>query len=130
MTESKKYVSRLIPIVLLVIITHFVLVKLDFFEIIDRVAILMEIILGLLFMLGTVIVVPAFKQAPDQLVGKFMVLTTVQLLSVLALFGAFVYTKIPYFKVSIFHCLILFVVLMVIQSILLIGVVNRLNKKS
>lgn len=130
MSESKRYISRLIPIVLIIVLTHFILVKCNMFEIEHRVAILMEIVLGLLFVLGTVIIVPSFKKDPDQLIGRFMILTTVQLLSVLALFGAFVYVKIPSFKVSLFHCLILFVLLMAIQSAFLVGAVNSLNKKS
>lgn len=128
MSESKRFAMRMVPAVLLIVLIHFVLVKCNVFVVAERIAILMELVLSILFLMGTVIIAPSFKKDSDQLVGRFMILTTVQLLSILALFGAFIYVKIPDFRTAVFHSLGLFLILMIVQSVLLVTTINRLAR--
>ncbi|MBI1836344.1 MAG: hypothetical protein HYR91_03665 [Flavobacteriia bacterium] len=84
----------------------------------------LDSIILFLFILGTIIIAPGLKKEPKNFVGRFLVLTTVQMLSVLAVFAAVIYVKFPDAQTVVLHSLSVFILLMVAQSLLLLKFVN------
>ncbi len=84
----------------------------------------LDLAIYFIFIVGTIIIAPGLEIEPKNFVGRFLVLTTAQMLSALAIFAAIVFVKFPNFQTVVLHTLVVFVLLMVIQSILLLRFVN------
>lgn len=78
-----------------------------------------------LFLVGGLLVAPAIRKSAEQFVMKFMILTTVQLLSALSIIAAVIYTKQPQARHLAFNILAFFVALLIIQSVLLVIGLNK-----
>ena len=86
---------------------------------------LFDCILFVLFFIGGAIVSPGFKGESEGFVMRFMVITTVQLLSVLSLIAAVLYTKQPQGRHLTYNIIGVFLALLIIQSALLVVVANK-----
>jgi hypothetical protein len=77
-------------------------------------------IVFLIFFIGGLMIVPAFQQKAENFTMRFLVLTTVQMLSMLAIVAALAYAKIPNSRVIGFNLVAVFLVFLVVQSFLLV----------
>lgn len=120
----KSYVSRLIPTIVGLLLIHALLVYFGAIQLNFRITLISDIILLVIFLLGIPIVAAGIKKKEGGFVGSFMVLTTVQMLSTLAVLAAFVYTQIPNFKEISLQLVAVFIILLIVQSIFLVKLVK------
>lgn len=106
---------------------HLVLIYSNVLEANFTIAFKLDIVLLFIFVMGTLIIAPGLKKNPENFVGRFMILTTIQLLAVLSVLLAITYVKIPNVKIVSFHIISVFVLLMFFQSFLLINEANKSN---
>ena len=85
----------------------------------------LDMVVFFLFLLGIILIAPALQKDPKNFVGKFLILTTVQMLSIMSVFAAIVFVKFQSLQFVILHTLAFFVALMIIQSVLLVKLVNK-----
>ena len=85
----------------------------------------LDIVVFVLFLIGIFLIAPALQKEPKNFVGKFLILTTVQMLSIMSVFAAIVFVKFQSLQFIILHTLSFFVALMIIQSIILVRLVNK-----
>ncbi|MEY3237942.1 MAG: hypothetical protein RI883_2043 [Bacteroidota bacterium] len=88
-----------------------------------------EIVVGLaiVFVLGILIISPALNKSADEFALKFLLLTTVQMLSIFGIVGVLAFRKVPDFRTIGFNIISVFCILLFVQSFLLVKL-NRLNK--
>lgn len=125
MNKLKLYSLFTLAILLIVFGTYFTLVDGRILPIKKHHATVIILTESFIYLLGILIVAPGFKQSPERFVGRFMILTTVQMLSAMSILLAFVYSKQQEVKTLIFHFVCIFVILLIIQSILLIKINNK-----
>ena len=122
---SKQYLKRLISISLTIVAFHLITVYFNLFSV-DFFSILkLDIIVLLLFISGGKLIAGGFEKEPDVFVNKFLILTTFQLLAIMAILLAMVYVKLSGFRAVAFHTISIFIILLTTQSILLIESLNR-----
>lgn len=126
MSKGKKFILQFLTFLVIISGIYFQAVFLEWLTIDwDHATIIVGIILAI-FLLGTLIISPGLNKSPENFVGRFLILTTVQMLSVLSVILALVYTKYPEAKTMGFHLISIFCTLLAIQSVLLI----RINGKN
>lgn len=106
----KHWVIILIPTVIYVMLNRFRLFSIELF--------LSNFAAGanlFIFTISVLIMQVGRTNKPEEFVFRYLTMTTVQMLSFLAIVTAFVVTKKP--DIVVFHCLALFGVLLVFQSI-------------
>jgi hypothetical protein len=81
---------------------------------------------AILFILGILIVNPAFKNGPESFNNRFLIITTMQMMLMMVLILILVYNKVEGVRILGFSSISIFVVLLAIQSYVFI---KRLNKK-
>ena len=123
--KSKQYLQRLISISFLIVFAHLISVYFQLFSVSFLSVLKLDIIVLLLFIGGGKLIAGGFEKAPDVFVNKFLILTTFQLLAIMAILMAMIYVKLPDFRGVAFHTISLFVMLLAVQSILLIETLNR-----
>lgn len=104
---------------------HLVLIGLEVFQVDWSTMVKLDIIIAILFIAGGFIIAPGFMKEPDSFVNRFLILTTIQMLAMLAILAALAYVKIPDMRGIGFHSISVFVLLLMIQSTLLIRLVNK-----
>ena len=77
-------------------------------------------ILAVLFLGGMFIVAPTLSKDPEKFVIRFLLLTTVQMLSVFGSIGVLSFQRISHVKSIGFHAVSLFCLFLFVQSFLLI----------
>jgi hypothetical protein len=77
-----------------------------------------------IFLLGALIIAPGLNKDPETFVLRFLLLTTVQLLTIFGVIIALAFMKIPDAKAIGFHLAGLFFVLLIVQTVLLVKVNN------
>jgi hypothetical protein len=82
-------------------------------------------ILAVLFLGGMFIVAPSLSKDPEKFVIRFLLLTTVQMLSVFGSIGVLSFQRIPHVKSIGFHAVSLFCLFLFVQSFLLIRYNNK-----
>ena len=122
---SKKYLLTLFITAVLVYGTHFLLLH-------SRVVSynwyhfnLFDGMIFLIFLVGGLMILPAFQQKGEDFVLRFLVLTVVQMLSFLVIIGALAYVKIPNFKMIGVNAMLVFLVFLIVQSVLLVKGLRR-----
>lgn len=123
--KSKQYLKRLIGISLAVVFVHLIAVYFQLFSISFLSILKLDIIVLLLFIGGGKLMASGFEKGPDVFVNKFLILTTFQLLAIMAILMAMIYVKLPDFRGVAFHTISVFIILLGVQSILLIETLNR-----
>lgn len=124
MSSSKKYIFILLGSLLVVLGLYFALVQSGLLNISERLAAIVAFTIGIVFCTGIPLVATSFGGDPEKFVGKFLVLTTVQLLLAMILMLAFVVSKIPAANVMCFHFIGLYIILLTVQSVALVKLVN------
>jgi hypothetical protein len=125
MKKSRRYLVTFLPVSLLVIGIHFLIFHNWDFGVSPRMYTIIDIIFLILFWGGAFFVAPTINQGRETFVGKFLILTTFQILGFLSVAGALVFVKQPLLNTISYNMLIVFSSLLVIQSVLLISGVNR-----
>ena len=122
--KSKIFTPFLI-IVISVLIAHLLLVLSGILTVPLQGSLISEGFLAILFLGGMRGVIALTERVKLPFAQGFLVLTTVQMLSMLSVLLAFVFTKTVAFRALSFHLVSLFLILLTVQSILLIKWVNR-----
>ena len=126
--KSSSYTTRFLPLVVVILAVHCALVFLGVIPINLRMTLISDVVLLFVFLIGTPIVTGGLKKEKEAFVGSFLILTTLQMLSVMSVLGAFVYVKIPGFREVSLQMVSVFVIILIVQSYFLIKIVNNSNK--
>lgn len=118
--RTKKYAIVFLISAIFTLVVDLFFCKSYFTTLPFRGLLILDCVLFFLFVVGTVIIAPGLEKEPKNFVGRFLILTTVQMLSVLAVFAAVIFVKFPNAKIIVLHSLAVFVLLMVLQSYLLL----------
>lgn len=81
---------------------------------------LFDIIVLVIFLLTSLIAANALKQKSEDFVMKFMLVTTLQFLSVLAIIAAIIFAKLPQSKIIALNVVSVFFAMLMVQSVSLI----------
>lgn len=109
----------------LVIVLHLILVATHVIHGEIAQALIIDGILFALFALGTLIVLPGLKKGSDTFALRFLGLTTMQILVMMFLLVGIIFGKIVDARYWSFSTLIIFGILLAIQSILFVQQVNK-----
>jgi uncharacterized membrane protein len=85
----------------------------------------LEIVLFVIYAFGIILIAPGLDKNPENFVGRFLILTTVQLLAAMSVLAALAYVKSPDMRVLSLHFISAFVVVLGVQSYLLVKWVNK-----
>ncbi len=123
--KSKKYLQYFFLGSILVISSHLFLSylwlsKLLFFSVLK-----LDFVVTIVFVLGAFFIASGLKKEAESFVNRFLILTTFQMLAMMAVLLAMVYTKFPHFKTVGFHTISIFTALLILQSVFLIKGVNK-----
>lgn len=112
-------------VLILILLSHFLLV---FFAVLPgeiSPAIILDGSLFAMFGLGILIILPGLKKDAENFALRFIGLTSLQMLSMLALIASLIFGKFSDPRYWAFTSIILFSLLLMIQSILFIKEVNK-----
>jgi hypothetical protein len=118
--KTKKYAINFLLITALILALDSIIIKYLAESLAFNKVLILNIAVLFIFLIGTIIVAPALEKEPKNFVGSFLILTTVKMISILFVFAAVVYTKIENVKLIVLHALLVFVIILIFQSILLI----------
>lgn len=127
MTKSKGFAIRMLLTLVIVLVLYS---GLHAFKIITLPLPLFKIVLLLIpvvFVTGGVVMSTGFDKEPDVFVGRFLILTTVQLLAVLSILVAVAYKMNVHLKAFGFQFVAIFILLMLLQSFFIIQMNNKKN---
>jgi len=80
-----------------------------------------------LFFLSSLIIAPGLDKEGDNFVNRFLILTTLQLFAMMIVVLVLSVLKMDYFKIIGYHLLIVFICLLIAQSLLLLSFVRKVN---
>lgn len=120
MKNSIKYSVVFFPMLILLVGGYFGMFQLEYIKLPSANIYLVMLSSLLIFSLGTVIIAPGLTKTAENFSARFLILTTLQMLSVLSVIAYLVYSEMFEAKKTGFHLLTLFVILLFIQSYLLI----------
>ena len=123
--KSKQFSLKLIILLTAVLLIHSGLVFFRIFDVNFKQFISLEIVLFVIYVLGIVVIAPGLDKKPENFVGRFLILTAVQLIAAMAVLAAMAYVKLPQMRSLSLHFISAFVVLLGVQSYLLITLVNK-----
>jgi len=118
------FFKRFSLILAITILVHFTLVITHVIPGQIKEALITDGTIALIFILGILIIIPGFK-TPDNFAIRFIGLTTLQMLSMLALVVLLVFGKMADARYWGFTAISVFVFLLAIQSVLLIREINQ-----
>ncbi len=122
--KSKKYLQYFLSGAIVIFGSHLIFSYLEVFKV-DFLAILkLDLIVFIVFVFGAFFIAAGLNKNGETFVNRFLILTTFQMLAMMAVLLAMVYVKFPNFKIVGFHTISVFTILLTIQSILLIRGVN------
>ena len=110
---------------ILVLVLHLILVATHVLHGNMTQALMVDGILFVLFALGILVVLPGLKKGSDTFALRFLGLTTMQLLVMMSLLVGIIFGKIEDARYWAFSALIIFGILLAIQSILFVKQVNK-----
>lgn len=123
--KSKQFSLRFILFLSLIIVLHSGLVFLNVFQVNFIPFLSLELVLFFIYAVGIVVIAPGLDKKPENFVGRFLILTTVQLLAAMAVLAALAYVKHPEMRSLSLHFISAFVLVLAVQSVLLVQLVNK-----
>ena len=123
--KSKSYLIKFLSISIALVLVHLAIVFFELLPVNFLQILKLDIIVFILFAGGSLLIAPGLEKDPDIFVNRFLILTTFQLLAMLAILAAMAYSKLPDFRHISFHTLSVFVLLLGVQSALLVRFVNK-----
>lgn len=127
MNKSKVYSSRFFLLMFLVLALFLGLVYFQILPVNTKTALLITLADAGIFSLGTLIIAPALNKDHETFLLRFLVLTTIQFLTILIIIAILSISKFTGAKMIGFHLSGVFLVLLIIQSILLVKLNNKKN---
>lgn len=128
MNKARLFTLIILGSLLIVLGTYVALVQGHVLQLVEKHAIIISLTISIIFGGGIPLITPSFRQDPEKFVGRFLVLTTVQLLLSMSILLAFIVSKQSDAKMMCFHFISLFVIILIIQSLGLIKVANSTDK--
>lgn len=125
--KSKQFSFRFIALLTFVLAIHSCLVFFNVFSVNFMQFISLELVLFFIYAVGIVVIAPGLDKNPENFVGRFLILTTVQLLAAMSVLAALAYVKSPQMRELSLHFISAFVIVLGIQSFLLVKWVNKSN---
>jgi hypothetical protein len=125
MKKNKQYVFLFLVVLSLTLVAFYGIVHAEFILLSPKGLQLVLLSEGIVFVGGTFIIAPGLVKSEENFVGRFLILTTVQMLAVLSIILALVYLKYPQAKAIGFQLLFVFLFLMSVQSFLLVKLKNK-----
>ena len=123
--KSKAYIKKFLLIALLILVCHVALLSAGIFHIPLAKLFLMDGLLFLLFLASTFIIAPGLDKASDHFVNRFLLLTTLQLLTMMVTILSLSLIKMTNFKAIGYHLLSVFIALLSVQAILLVRQIKK-----
>lgn len=123
--KSKQFSIRFITLLTTILVIHSILVFLRVFDVHFSQFISLEAVLFVIYALGIIVIAPGLDKNPDNFVGRFLILTTVQLLAAMSVLAALAFTKVPEMRALSLHFISAFVAVLGVQSFLLVKWVNK-----
>lgn len=120
MKNRGRYVRQLLAGIAVIVGFHLLLVKKFFPELSFPLFLKLDLVNAFIFLIGLPIVTIGNTMDDSGFVGRFLVLTTVQMLSFMALLAALFYVQTPDFRPVVLHLVALFVALLAMQSTVMI----------
>lgn len=128
MNKARLFTLIILGSLLVVLGAYVALVQGNVLQLVEKHAIIIALTISIIFGGGIPLITPSFRQDPEKFVGRFLVLTTVQLLLAMSILLALVVSKQTDAKMMCFHFISLFVIILIIQSLGLIKVANSTDK--
>ena len=128
MNKARLFTLIILGSLLVVLGTYVALVQGNVLQLVEKHAIIISLTISIIFGGVIPLITPSFRQDPEKFVGRFLVLTTVQLLLAMSILLAFIVSKQSDAKMMCFHFISLFVVILIVQSLGLIKVANSADK--
>ena len=128
MNKARLFTLIIIGSILVILGIYVALVQSKVFSFTEKHALVVSLTIAVIFGGGIPLITPSFQQDPEKFVGRFLILTTVQLLLAMSILLAFIVSKQNDAKMMCFHFISLFVLLLIVQSIGLIKVANSTDK--
>ena len=122
--KGKKYLQYFLSVAIVVFGGHIILSYLEIFDVSFLAILKLDAIVFIVFALGALFIADGLKRSAETFVNRFLILTTFQMLAMMAVLLAMVYVKFPNFQTVGFHTISVFTILLAIQSIFLIRGVN------
>ena len=123
--KSKAYKKHFLIIAFLIVICHIIVLSLGIFQVPLTKLFLMDGLLFLLFLASTLIIAPGLDKASDNFVNRFLLLTTLQLLTMMITILSLSLIKMNNFKAIGYHLLVIFLALLSVQAILLVRQIKK-----
>lgn len=128
MNKASVFTLIILGSLLVVLGAYVALVQGHVLPLVEKHAIIISLTISIIFGGGIPLITPSFRQEPEKFVGRFLVLTTVQLLLAMSILLAFIVSKQSDAKMMCFHFISLFVLILIVQSFGLIKVANSSAK--
>lgn len=119
------FFKRFTLILALVIVVHFALVASHLIPGQLKEALITDGTILVIFLLGILIILPGFKGSADNFALRFIGLTTLQMLSMLALIVVLIFGKVQDARYWGFTAISIFIGLLAVQSYLFVREINR-----
>ncbi len=126
--KSKRFSITFISLLTIVLTLHSLFVFIDVFTVNFSKFIILQMALFVIYALGIIVIAPGLDKNPDNFVGRFLILTTIQLLSAMSVLAGLAYIKAPEMRELSLHFISVFVIVLGIQSFLLVKWVNKAKK--
>lgn len=124
MNKTKIYTTRFVLLMFCVLGAYLGLIFFGLFVFDKQEALIVSLGNMGIFLLGALIIAPGLNKSHESLILRFLVLTTVQLLTVFGIIAAIVFMKIDHARIIGIHFSSLFFILLIIQTILLVKLNN------
>lgn len=125
MRNRGKYTRNLVLGIAVIVGLHLLLVKVFYPELSFSSFLKLDLVNAFIFLIGLPIVTIGNTSDNAGFVGRFLVLTTVQMLSFMALLAALFYVQTPDFRPVVLHLVALFVALLAMQSVVMIRTISK-----
>jgi hypothetical protein len=119
-SKGSAYASRFLILLTMGIAIYSGLYQLELIHTEPMSLLIVVLINGLLFGLGTLIIAPGLNRSAENFVMRFLILTTVQMIALLSVIVSLIYTQYHDFRTIVIHSLVIFLFFMVFQSFLLV----------
>ncbi len=123
--KSKKYRLNFFAVIIVIISAHIALLFTGIFHVPLKAILLSDSFLIALYVLGTLIIAPGLDKEPDNFVNRFLILTTVQLMSAMFAILALVVSHTGHLKTVGYNLFGVFICLMISQSIFLFRFIKK-----
>ena len=123
--KSKQFSLKFLVLLLLVLSLHSLLVFFQVFGVSFSKFISLEIVLLVIYALGVLVIAPGLDKNPENFVGRFLILTTIQLIAAMSVLAALAYAKVPEMRSLSLHFISAFVLVLGVQSYLLVKWINK-----